>query len=159
GDILRGQENARRVRDDWGAESFTVQLKIDADKANIAGVTNLDVAAASLTAMNGYQVSTLREGDERIPVVARMRMEGRARLSDVQNLYVYSSQGTQKVPLQLISRIEYGLSTEKLQRRNQFRTITVSAFPADGSLPSEVLTPIKSRIEAYGRSVPPGYKL
>jgi multidrug efflux pump subunit AcrB len=159
GDILRAQPNARRVRDDWGAESFAVQLKIDPDKANMAGVTNLDVAAASLTAMNGYQVSTLREGDEQIPVVARMRMEERARLSDVQNLYVYSSQGTQKVPLQLISRIEYGLSTEKLQRRNQFRTITVSAFPRDGVLPSEVLMPIKARIEAYGRALPPGYTL
>jgi multidrug efflux pump subunit AcrB len=158
-DLLRGQENSRRVRDDWGAESFAVQLKIDPDKANLAGVTNLDVAAASLTAMSGYQVSTLREGDEQIPVVARMRMEERARLSDVQNLYVYSSQGSQKVPLQLISRIDYGLATEKLQRRNQFRTITVSAFPAEGRLPTEVLTPIMARVEAFSRSLPPGYKL
>jgi multidrug efflux pump subunit AcrB len=109
--------------------------------------------------MNGYQVSTLREGDEQVPVVARMRAEERARLSDVQNLYVYSQQGTQKVPLSLISRIEYGLSTEKLQRRNQFRTITVSAFPAEGFLSSEVLMPIKERIEAWGRSLPPGYEL
>jgi multidrug efflux pump subunit AcrB len=157
--ILRGQPSARRVRDDWGAESFAVKLKIDPDKANSAGITNIDVAGASLTAMNGFQVSTLREGDEQIPVVARMRMEERARLSDIQNLYVYSSQGTQKVPLQLVSRIDYGLSTEKLQRRNQFRTITVSAFPADGVLPSEVMTPIKARIDAFARKLPPGYKL
>jgi multidrug efflux pump subunit AcrB len=158
-DLLRAQDTARRVRDDWGAESFAVGLRIDPDKANMAGVTNIDVAAASVTAINGYQVSTLREGDLQIPVVARMRMEERARLSDIQNLYVYSQQGSQKVPLQLISRIEYGLSTEKLQRRNQFRTITVSAFPKEGRLPSEVLMPIKSKIEAYGRTLPPGYRL
>jgi multidrug efflux pump subunit AcrB len=158
-DILRSHELSRRVRDDWGAESFTVRLKIDADKANLAGITNLDVAAASATAMNGYQVSTLREGDEQIPIVARMKMEERAQLSDVQNLYVYSSQGSQKVPLQLLSKIEYGLSTEKLQRRNQFRTITVSAFPAEGRLSSEVLTPLKAQIDAYGRALPPGYAL
>jgi multidrug efflux pump subunit AcrB len=158
-DIFRSHESSRRVRDDWGAESFAVRLKIDADKANLAGVTNLDVAATSMTAMNGYQVATLREGDQQIPVVARMRMEERARLSDIQNLYVFSSQGSQKVPLQLVSSIDYGLSTEKLQRRNQFRTITVSAFPAEGVLPSEVLTPLKKRIEDYGRALPPGYKL
>jgi multidrug efflux pump subunit AcrB len=121
----------------------------------MAGVTNLDVAGASATAMNGHKVSTLREGDEQIPVVARMRMDERARLSDVQNLYVFSSQGSQKVPLQVISKIDYSLSTEKLQRRNQFRTITISAFPADGVLSSEVLLPIKSKIEAYGRSCLP----
>src|SRR5262245_30476871 len=109
--------------------------------------------------MNGYQVSTLREGDEQIPIVARMRMEERARLSDVQNLYVYSSQGSQKVPLQQISSVEYGLATEKLQRRNQFRTITVSAFPAAGSLPSEVLMPALEQVRAFGRALPPGYRL
>jgi multidrug efflux pump len=158
-DILRSHPLSRRVRDDWGAESFAVRLKIDPDRANMAGISNLDVAAASATAMNGYQVSTLREGDEQIPIVARMRMEERAQLGDVQNLYVFSSQGSQKVPLQLLSTIDYHLSMEKLQRRNQFRTITVSAFPANGTLPSEVLTPLKAKIEEYGRSLPPGYTL
>jgi multidrug efflux pump subunit AcrB len=158
-DILRSHPQARRVRDDWGADSVAVRLAIDPDKANMAGVTNLDVAATSATAMNGYRVATLREGDEQIPVVARMRMEERASLSDIQNLYVFSSQSAQKVPLQLVSRIDYGLATEKLKRRNQFRTITVSAFPAGGVLPSEVLMPLMKRIEEFGRSLPPGYKL
>jgi multidrug efflux pump subunit AcrB len=158
-DILRSHPDATRVRDDWGAESFTVRLRIDPDKANMAGVTNLDVAASSATAMNGYQVTTLRQEDEQIPVLARMRMEERARLGDVQNLYVYSSRGPQKVPLQLVSRIDYGLETERLQRRNQFRTITVSAFPEEGVLPSEVLTPLLPKIRALERSLPPGYRL
>jgi multidrug efflux pump subunit AcrB len=88
-----------------------------------------------------------------------MRMEERARLGDVQNLYVYSTQGTQKVPLQLVSHIDYGLETEKLQRRNQFRTITVSAFPGEGVLASEVLQPLMPKIRAFERSLPPGYRL
>jgi multidrug efflux pump subunit AcrB len=158
-EILSSHPAAERVRDDWGAESFSVRLKIDPDKANLAGVSNLDVAASSATAMNGYQVTTLREGDEQIPVVAQMRMEERARLGDVQNLYVYASQGTQKIPLQSVSRVEYGLETEKLQRRNQFRTITVSAFPRDGVLASEVLGPLMPRVRALERSLPPGYRL
>jgi multidrug efflux pump subunit AcrB len=62
------------------------------------------------------------------------------------------------VPLQLVSTID-GLAIEKLQRRNQFRTITVSAFPAEGLLASEVLMPILARVEAYGRTLPPGYTL
>jgi multidrug efflux pump len=158
-DILRSQPGAARVRDDWGAESFTVRLKIDPDKANMAGVSNLDVAASSATAMSGYQVTTLREGDQQIPVLARMRMEERARIGDIQNLYVYSSQGTQKVPLQLVSHVEYGLETEKLQRRNQFRTVTVSAFPDEGVLSSEVLMPLLPKIRAFERSLPPGYRV
>src|SRR5260370_33060496 len=115
---------------------------MDSDRANWGGITNQDVAAASATAMNGYKVATLREGDEQIPVVARLRMTERAQLSDVQNLYVYASQGTQKVPLGLISSIEYGLETEKLPRRDQCRTVTSSAFPEEAMLSSEVLAPL-----------------
>src|SRR5262249_55082690 len=102
---------------------------------------------------------TLREGYEQIPVVARLRMDERARLSDLQNLYVYASQGTQKIPLEQVSRIEYGLATEKLQRRNQFRTITVSAFPAPGLLSAEGPLPIMDRVREFGRNLPPGYTL
>jgi multidrug efflux pump subunit AcrB len=158
-ELLRSHPKARRVRDDWGAESFVVRLKIDPDKANLAGVTNRDVAAASATGMNGFKVATLREGEEQIPVVARMRMEERAQVGDVQNLYVYSATSAQKVPLELVSSVDYGLETERLQRRNQFRTVTVSAFPEEGALSSEVLRPLMPKIKAFERTLPPGYKL
>jgi multidrug efflux pump subunit AcrB len=158
-EILYSHPSARRVRDDWGAESFAVRLKIDNDRANMAGITNLDVAYSSAAGINGYRVATLNEGDEQVPVVARMRMEERAQLHDVQNLYVYSSQGSQKVPLGLLSRIDYGLDTGKLLRRHQFRTITVGAFPEEGVLPSEVLRPLLPKFEAYAKTLPPGYKL
>src|SRR5262249_27940234 len=88
-EVFRSIPMASRVRDDWGAPTFVVKLQIDSDRANFAGVTNQDVAGASATAMNGVQVATLREGDKQIPVVARMRMEERAQLDDVQDLYVY----------------------------------------------------------------------
>jgi multidrug efflux pump subunit AcrB len=106
-----------------------VRLKTDPDKANLSGLTNYDVAAASASAISGAMVGVLREGDKQIPVVARLRMEERSQLSDMSSLYVYSQQGTQKVPLQSISEVVYDMKTEKLQRRNQFRTISVSAFP------------------------------
>ena len=50
----------------------------------------------------GNPVSVLREGDKQIPVVTRLRMEERAQLEDIQNLYVYSRQGGQKVPLRSV---------------------------------------------------------
>ena len=42
--------------------------------------------------------------------------------------------GSQRAPLQSISTIVYDMLTEKLQRRNQFRTATISAFPRAGVL-------------------------
>jgi multidrug efflux pump subunit AcrB len=157
--VLDSTPGATGVRDNWGPEGFSVRLQTDADKANLAGLTNLDVAASSAGAMAGRTVGTLREGDEQIPVVARLRMEERAQLADVNNLYVYSTQGTQKAPLASVSSIVYDHRTEKLIRRNQFRTITISAFPAAGLLPSEVLDAALPQIEAIGASLPAGYHL
>jgi multidrug efflux pump subunit AcrB len=158
-DLFRDIPTATRVRDNWGPESFTVRLRTDSDKANLSGLTNYDVAAASSSAMSGARVGVLREGDEQIPVVARLRMDERSQLSDIRSLYVYSGQGSQKVPLQSISSIAYEMQTEKLQRRNQFRTITVSAFPDAGVLPSEVLSVATARLEELRKTLPTGYRL
>jgi multidrug efflux pump subunit AcrB len=158
-EIFRAIPLAARVRDDWGDESFTVRLSTDPDRANLAGVTNYDVAAASATATSGYPVTKLREGDKEIPVVARLRMEERAQLADLDNLYVYSSQGTGRVPLGQVSSIEYRMQTEKLRRRNQFRTITVACFPKDGVLPSEVMGVARERLNAFAAALPPGYQM
>src|SRR5262249_23353581 len=65
--VLSAIPIAHAVRDDWGAESFSVKLQTDADRANLAGLTNMDVAAASAAGMMGSKVTTLREGDKQIP--------------------------------------------------------------------------------------------
>lgn len=158
-DELRTIPRAARVRDDWGAESFGVELRVDPDRANLAGVSNRDVALSSAVGMNGLSVATLREGDKQIPVVVRLRPEERARLSDIRNLYVYSTTGPQKVPLGQVSTIAYDLKTEKLRRRNQFRTVTVSCFPEPGLLPSQISKLAAPRIAAFRERLPPGYRL
>ncbi|MBI2875275.1 MAG: efflux RND transporter permease subunit [Candidatus Tectomicrobia bacterium] len=157
--IFRAVPGADRIRDDWGAESFGVKLQVDPDRANLAGVSNLDVALSSAAGMSGYPVTTLREDDEQIPVIIRLRMEERAQLADLQNLYVYSLQGPQKVPLRQVSAIAYRMETEKLRRRNQFRTITVSCFPVPGRLPSEVLQAARPQLTRLAQSLPPGYTM
>jgi Cu/Ag efflux pump CusA len=48
----------------WGKPAMTLQLKVDRDRANLSGVTNLDVALSSTAAMSGLPVSTYREGDK-----------------------------------------------------------------------------------------------
>ena len=135
------------------------RLQINPDRANLAGVTNLDVAAASAVGMNGYQVGTLREGDKQIPIKARLVMGERAQLADLSNLYVYSSQNSNKVPLGLVSSLDYHMETEKIQRRQQFRTIEVSCFPAPGAMASQVLQAIRPQLAKFKKTLPPGYKM
>lgn len=156
--IFRSVPLATRVRDDWGGESLSVKIATAPDRANLAGVSNLDVAAASAVGLSGLELTTLHEGDKQIPVIARLRMTERAQLTDLENLYVYSSQGPQKVPLQQVATMTYQLHLEKLRRRNQFRTITVSAFPVEGALASQVLQAARPQLQALAATLAPGYR-
>ena len=90
-DILRSAPAAERVRNEWDTESTNVSLNVDPDRANLAGITNMDVANSATSAMSGVTVTALQDGDRNIPVVARLKMDERANLSDIQNLYVYGS--------------------------------------------------------------------
>ena len=110
-DIFRSIPLAERTRNEWGDENAQISLTIDPDRANLAGITNMDVATPSTAGMSGTTVSVLQEGQKQIPVVARLRMDERAHLSDIQNLYVYGSQANTKIPLRQISNIEHELAT------------------------------------------------
>jgi len=157
--ILRDVPIADRVRDDWGVNSFRVNLEIDPVRANLAGVTNLDVAASSAGGFSGVPLSYLRDGNKLIPIVARLRPEERGSLGDIKDLYVLSARGAQKVPLGQVSKVVFSFASEKIQRRNQMRTISVAAFPTAGHLPSEVMRIIRPKLEPLKASLPPGYTM
>ena len=106
--VFRAQPNATRVRDDWGEPAMNVRLKVDPDRANLSGITNLDIALSSAAAESGLPVSTYREADKQIPIAVRLRMEERAGLSDIQNAYVYSLTSNQRVPLRQVSNVTHG---------------------------------------------------
>ena len=133
-EILRSIPIAERTRNEWGDPNAQIALTIDSDRANLAGVTNMDVANSSVAGMSGTTVAALQEGNKQIPVVARLRMDERARLSDIQNLYVYSSETNTKVPLRQISNIEHQLAAGRIVRLEQFRTVNVRSFPTQRTL-------------------------
>jgi multidrug efflux pump subunit AcrB len=157
--IFRATPGTERVRDDWGADTFSVQLAIDSDRANLANITNLDVAQSSAAAMNGATVGQIRDGNEEIAIVSRLRPEERAEIGDIASLYVSASNSAAKVPLGQVSTISYAMQTEKIRRRDQFRTITVSCFAVDGLLPSQVIKALRPRLVELAAAAPTGYRI
>jgi multidrug efflux pump subunit AcrB len=64
-----------------------------------------------------------------------------------------------KVTLLQIASLATEMRPEPIKRRNQFRTITVQAFPWRGALPSEVLASSRQEIDQFAASLPPGIRL
>ena len=158
-DILRATPGALRVRTDWMEESPVVQLPINSDRANMAGVSNADIARSAAGGLSGWQVGSLLDGDIQVPIVARLRQEERARLTDVNNLYVYGTTGNNRVPIDSLAPMVFQMSEERIVRRDHFRTMTVTAFPAPGVLPSEVLSAALPKIDALRAELPPGFRI
>jgi multidrug efflux pump subunit AcrB len=91
--------------------------------------------------------------------VARLSADERGNLGDLSNLYVLSTRSAQKVPIGQVATQRLTLMPEVIQRRNQMRTITVSAFPTFGRLPSEAMNAVRPKLKAIEASLPPGYSL
>jgi len=157
--IFRSIPLAQRTRNEWGEENALVSLTIDPDRANLAGITNMDVADSSTAGLSGTTVSVFQENQKQIPIVARLRMNERAQLSDIQNLYVYGSQDSTKIPLVQISSIDHDLVNGRIVRLEQFRTMNIRSFPAPGHLSSEIMKQAMPRLQSLQASLPPGYEM
>ena len=75
-EIYRAIPEADRVRDDWGAESFVANLQVEQDRANLAGISNLDVAASAGVGISGFEVTKSARGQAADPgrrAIARRR--------------------------------------------------------------------------------------
>ena len=158
-DIVAQAPGIAVLRDDWFPDEVQTKIQIDPDRANVAGITNADIAGASAAAMSGTTVGTFKEGDKNIPIVARLRMQERAQLADIKNLYVYSSNNNNRVPLLSVATVGNFLETGRVARREHFRTVSILCYPQPGVLASEVLEPILPKLQEFQKNLPPGYQV
>ncbi len=157
-DVVGQSPGIAVLRDDWGPDNPQVKIEVDPDRANLVSVTNADVANSSAAAISGASVGTFKEGNKSIPIVARLRPQDRAQLSQIKSLYVYSSQQNTRVPLLSVATVRNTLETGRIRRREHFRTISILCFPTPGVLASEVLGPIESKLKEIQNGLPPGYQ-
>jgi multidrug efflux pump subunit AcrB len=76
--VFRKVPFALRIRDDWGIDSMQTVFTLDQDRASAAGVTARDLEASTAAAIDGFPVTTYREGDKQLQVMARLRMDERS---------------------------------------------------------------------------------
>jgi len=87
------------------------------------------------------------------------RRNERAELSDLHNLYIYSSEGSSKVPLMDVAELDYRMNTSKIVRTGHFRSVKVYAYPVPGAYASQVMDSIEDQLVEFQKSLPPGYEM
>jgi multidrug efflux pump len=157
-DVVRQNPSVRDPQLDWNEQSPFLKLVVDQDRARALGLTPQDVSQALSMLISGVPVTTVREGIEKVDVVARAVPSERLDLGHVGDLTVTSRAGV-AVPLSQIARIDYAHEEPILWRRNRDMAITVRADVADGVQAPDVTNQIWPKLQEIRASLPPAYRI
>src|SRR5215470_256698 len=157
-DIMRQNPNVKDVQLDWNEQSPYLKLVVDQDRARAMGLTPQDVSQALSMLISGAQVTTIRDGIEKVGVVARAVPSERLDLGRVGDLTITSRNGV-AVPLQQIAKIEYSHEEPILWRRNRDMAITVRSDVNDGVQAPDVTNQISPKLDDIRAHLEPAYRI
>lgn len=156
-EILARQPGAQDIKHSWEARVSALEVEVNQAQARAAGVTSEDIAHSLQGAIDGYQLSHFREGDNLIPIVLRNEKEVRSNLERLRSLTVYPlSTNGRGVPLNQVAEIKLASSYGRIDREDLIRTITVQARSSE--LTAEQMQPqVAAAFEQLQASLPPGH--
>jgi multidrug efflux pump len=157
-DVMRSNSSVVDPHLEWNELAPTVRLVVDQERARALGLDPQAVSQALQTLLSGAPVTTVRDGTERVEVVARAVARERLDLGRIGDLTVVSRNGL-AVPLAQVGRIEYAHEEPILWRRNRDLSITVRTDVIDGVQPPDVTNQIWPVLAGIRDRLEPGYRL
>lgn len=157
-DLDLGMETARSIVDVLKAEvpdvsepsiSLTeglpqVEVVIDRDRAYSFGVSVQAAASEISASLNGYSATTYRAAGHEYDVVLLLREQDRAKVPDLQRIYVRGSSG--RVPVANFASLKKGLGPVSIAREDQSRVIHVTADIVSDERPDRVEAKIRAAL-------------
>ncbi|CAN5384764.1 efflux RND transporter permease subunit [soil metagenome] len=157
-DVMRGNPNVIEPQLDWNEQTPYLKLVVDQDRARALGLTPQDVSQSLALLISGVNVTTIRDGVEKVGVVARAVPAERLDLGRVGDLTIIARNGV-AVPLSQIANIEYDHEEAILWRRNRDMAITVRGDVVDGVQPPDVTAQIWPKLQDIRNSLQPAYRI
>ncbi|ABE41292.1 acriflavin resistance protein [Rhodopseudomonas palustris BisB5] len=157
-DIVKVNPNVIDPHLDWNEQSPYLKLVVDQDRARALGLTPQDVSQALAMLISGAQVTAVRDGVEKIGVVARAVASERLDLGRIGELTITARNGV-AVPLSQIAKVEYAHEEPILWRRNRDMAITVRADVAEGVQAPDVTNAIWPQLKEIRDSLPSAYRI
>jgi multidrug efflux pump subunit AcrB len=126
--LVQAAPGIRDNEDDWGNKVIKVVIEIDQDRARQLGITSEEITQLLNTYFSGASVSIYREGDNLIPIVLRAEAYTSESLEGLTSATFAKNGGL--IPLAQIARLKPGFDLPRIRRKNQERTIIVTARSA-----------------------------
>jgi multidrug efflux pump len=155
---MRANKWMRDVNFDWDEPSKVIRLTIDQERARVLGISTQELAQFLNTVLSGQAVTTYRERDKQVDVVARGAKEERVFMSLLKDLAVPTGRG-RTVPLAQIATLTYGFEQGVYWRRDRLPAITVRSDIKDGIQAPVVSTQVNAAIDPIRAKLPNGYRI
>ncbi|MBO3117817.1 efflux RND transporter permease subunit [Winogradskyella sp. DF17] len=154
---LSSISGTKNVKDDWGPKTKKFVVKIDQNKAQLAGISSADIATSLQTVLDGFKTGEYREDDKSIPIMMRGNESQQQTLASIETLNIYAQNSGKSVPLLQVASIEPQWQYAKIKRLDIDRTIVISSeLNADGNA-SAIMKEITPWIEEDSKTWPEGY--
>lgn len=136
------------VHTDYEEPRSILNVSLDPVTASQLGITRTAAAANLAIASGDVPVSTVWEGDYRIPVMLKNDdRNGERALSDVADTYVSSLAPSVSVPLRQVATVDPQWTETKIVHRNGIRCITVLAELKRGANAMQMTSAIRDVVE------------
>ncbi|QJR15590.1 efflux RND transporter permease subunit [Usitatibacter palustris] len=157
-EVMRANPWMRDVNFDWDEPSKVIRLTIDQNRARVLGISTQELAVFLNTVLSGQPVTTYRENDKQIDVLARGAREERVYVSLLKDLAVPVGRG-RSVPLSQIADLSYGFEQGIYWRRDRLPVITVRSDLKDGVQAPVVSAQVNAKLEDIRAKLPFGYRI
>lgn len=156
--IVAENADSRDVHLSSGEPERNVVVTINQTEARALGLSSQDVASALATIFSGTNVTSVRDGNRLVDVVARADDTQRHDLATIANLQLRTPDG-QSVPLRQIADLAYGVEEPIIWRRQREALVTVQADVREGVQPASVVTALAPAVDRYAATLPAGYRI
>jgi HAE1 family hydrophobic/amphiphilic exporter-1 len=149
--IASGIPGVREVMNDMGEPSPETKIEIDRKKAALYAISARDISLTVKAAMEGAVATTFKEAGREIDVRVRLEEKDRKELSQIGDLLVYSNALEIPVLLKEVATIKQGQGPSEIRRKDQIRTVIVTAGIDRGFKEKTVLAKLAKAIEGIGK--------
>nr|HPG58446.1 efflux RND transporter permease subunit [Candidatus Wallbacteria bacterium] len=156
-EVLKTVPHVKDIEDDYVKGTPNFEFVVDRKKAGLYGLTVGSIGSVIKTAINGWKVSTYREGNDSYDIVIKMKNAYRQDIDFFKKLFIPTMQYG-LVPLADLITVNYTGGFGSINRINNQRVVTVKAKVDTNKIPGAVARAIVEKVlKRY--ELPAGYSV
>ncbi len=128
---------------------------------SMLGISTGHLGSTLRTALNGKEISKIRDGEDEYDIRLRLMEDYRDNLESLMNLKIMlpGENGLKKIPLSSVADIEYTQTYGGVKRKDHERVVTLYSNVLSGYNANEIVEQIDGSLGEFRDNLPNGYKV